>query len=481
MWEHIRTHLYSRGATDNSKHVVEWRAWLASGPPEEYLGEFLEHVLTDRARGEWAAAYLYFRYQQDGRRENELSSVRTALRAYFRTGHAGTFACWDSDAVVCMRKSAPRSVQETRDKVMLLRLTSKFEVNFYIMNKIRDFLTPGDDDWSRWGMTRKMVWLSCVWMFDIGMRVGNCTTTGKGRNPSTTVVAEAREGARVDQPHLDGLSLEEERREEERLEAEITSHTWRHQDFKYIYLDRQGEICSMWGGEEWYRLLLTLPNHRVEGFDVYFVTGKTSRGANIFLGPKLTKPARVDRTGLLPEILDLHLDVIRNNGMMKGYDEVFRMNKPMSTRGDGQDRFRDKSIQSGQVSEVLKIVGRTLGIAESHLSPISLRKGSTSTAFFLRGEERRMRMVDMTEIAERGGPVRGWVPGSQVPEKHYLSLYHAKGPFSMAASWEAVSEGGVRELLIRQALPPGDPGREGIPTGLPKPEKLTVWRRPSIG
>ena len=60
MWEHIRTNLYAREAVDNSKNVREWREWLESSPPEEYLGEFLQHVQSDKDREEWAAAYLFF-------------------------------------------------------------------------------------------------------------------------------------------------------------------------------------------------------------------------------------------------------------------------------------------------------------------------------------------------------------------------------------------------------------------------------------
>jgi hypothetical protein len=114
-----------------------------------------------------------------------------------------------------------------------------------------------------------------------------------------------------------------------------------------------------------------------------------------------------------------------------------------------------------------------LGLAPHHFSCKCLRSGALSVAFAMNREERRLDTDALAALTDRGGPNRGWAVGSKVPETHYLVDHKAKGPFSMAVSWEQVLVGGVDELRTRMPVSKDHPSREGL-RGLPAGKE--TWR-----
>jgi hypothetical protein len=485
MKEHVRLRISVNGPKETSKHIRQWSDWIAglTNP----VGDFLQGAAGEEDRAELAATYLFYLYAKQGAREEGLTNARTAIRGFFRANFMSTYVCWDSDAVRRMRAAGYRDLGETRERLKEKALTEKYDINFAFMHAVRAFLTPWDDDWTRYGMFRKMVWLSTVWMFDIGMRVGSCVSVGMKRPP----VKSARTGgnstskSRAETAWALGEADPLASQEDELLKAlgaidaeegnQVASHTWLHSDIKYIYVTQlDGPRDSMSGGRAWYERLKTLSNEQVVAFDVSFPTGKTATGANALRGPKIHKPARVTREGLAMEMMDLHLEVIRKNGSMAASDPVFKMSKPTAKNDTGRGRgWGEKVIQSSSVTECLKLVAVELGLAPHHFSCKCLRSGALSVAFAMNREERRLDAEALAELTDRGGPNRGWAVGSTVPETHYLVDHKAKGPFSMAASWEGVLGGGVDELRTRMPVPMDHPSREGI-RGLPAGKE--TWR-----
>jgi hypothetical protein len=410
-------------ANDHKNFKKQFDEWLEVTGRWNEAGSLMGKIKNRRERERVVGFYILDEYRYRGKREEQIlvtvSRGKSTFERYLECSKA-----WKSPMAKAVATSCPRTKVEVEDKLRGQLEREKYDINFGIMYKIREWSKVETMRWNehpgRERVGRAVIYLLACMMFDIGMRKSNIC---EGRAPDGT----KEQGDRGDEEEVD--SDGEERRHEESHCQEIG-----HWEFLVDDPSRKDEWIG--GGPEMVKYLERQPNETVTLARSRYVTSKASRNGRGKELPKQTA-AVGRRTELEAEFLDLLLDYLRWNQPTSKKQHIFLRRKFSPEEMANSDRKtginKAKSIRCDDLISQLKKLTREAGIRDSHASASSFRKGNVSTGVWL-GEKRAAdREEELKRIRLRGGK---WVAKSKTTEAHYLNVKDNRGPLAMVSTWE---------------------------------------------
>jgi hypothetical protein len=406
------------------KFLVEWQ----EDRGVEWVGPYFEGVEPED-RWKWAVQLVMDYYDVYGKRAEQVKGRVAELKAAFKSG-GGDHGIWDHHRVKNMIATCRRTIKEVRKYLVDKAAKEKYDVNMGMMFRLREE-TGGP--WLNWEanpprveVDRAILYILACMLFDFGLRKSNSA----GKAPKKP--EKRRKGEDEDI----GLFKEEE------TEVPDDTHAQRLGDWEFLVKDPlDGSTSYVRGGRRLGRLLRRFRNSAFLSGRVVFPTTKTMAASKGEL-----KPASWEkRTPLEREILELFLNYLRWMAWrmeMEEWSEVFRR-PPVEPGGEW------KTVRPQDLATLMKGIAVGAGVAKSHASLVSFRKGNVSTYTLL---NRHLQLIDdegMVKIIRRAGQ---WVEGSRVPRAHYLHRPEEdRGPFALVRSWEEALElGGDMDVWVRR-------------------------------
>ena len=388
----------------------------------------------------WAAEFLLHVYSQEGKRHEQVKSVKESTRSGFKS-NLWDHTMWESTLVESLIGSCRRTQEEITREVQARAHVEKYDWNLEAMKALWNRLRPDKVPWgsspSKEEVDGALMFLLAAFMLDMGVRVGMVTHQNIGSESNWC----------PDPPLVPELEGGEEHKDKEW----VRSHTWKNEKLRFTCLEGEGcdSTCFIEGGKPMAAFLRENENSRVVDFQVWFDTSKTvQRGMKAPTVPKWTPFGR--RSAIESDILDIFLDFIRWNQYDGGENEVLKRCRPVVSKKTGR-MCPGKLARASDLLKICKDIAEKEGVPGTHISAISFRKGNATLMSLMCAEELRNKEEALALVKSRANK---WSAKSKVPLKHYIATLSNRGPLARIDSWEEGMGWGTGFQGWRNRLPP---------------------------
>ena len=192
-------------ANDHKNFRKQFDEWLAATGRWNEAGSLMGKIRKRLERERVVGFYILDEFRYRGKREEQILAIVSRGKSTFDR-YLECSRAWKSPLVKSVAASCPRTKREVEEKLRGQLEREKYDINFGIMFKIREWSNVEGIRWShhpgREKVGRAVLYLLACMMFDIGMRKSNICEGKAHKETEETENPDKEDGKDSDEEEL---------------------------------------------------------------------------------------------------------------------------------------------------------------------------------------------------------------------------------------------------------------------------------------